>query len=131
MAQPQRKESQPRSVGHESIDGTLSESVLQFDLAKLANSPNCSGMNRGCPPRGEVAVNRVHRDSACRCVLVHARIRLHRDQHNAEIRVLCKRLRIFGFTCPGGWWISRRGTCSPWISAFLMMWRSPRTALFC
>ena len=33
MAQPQRKESQPRSVGHESIDGTLSESVLQFNLA--------------------------------------------------------------------------------------------------
>jgi quercetin dioxygenase-like cupin family protein len=33
MAQPKRKESQPRSVGHESIDGTLSESVLQFNLA--------------------------------------------------------------------------------------------------
>jgi hypothetical protein len=40
-----------------------------------------------------MAVKRVHRDSACRCVLVHARIRLHRDQHNAEIRVLYKRLR--------------------------------------
>ena len=43
-------------------------------------------------PLGQVkpnmAVKRVHRDSACRCVLVHARIRLHRDQHNAEIRVL-------------------------------------------
>ena len=33
MAQPQRRESQARSVGHESIDGTLSESVLQFNLA--------------------------------------------------------------------------------------------------
>ena len=33
MAQPQRKESQPRAVGHESIDGTLSGSVLQFNLA--------------------------------------------------------------------------------------------------
>src|ERR1700682_1965450 len=33
MAQPKRKESQPRSVGHQSIDGTLSESVLQFNLA--------------------------------------------------------------------------------------------------
>lgn len=33
MAQPKRKESQPRSVGHESIDGTLSGSVLQFNLA--------------------------------------------------------------------------------------------------
>ena len=33
MAQPQRKETQSRSVGHESIDGTLSESVLQFNLA--------------------------------------------------------------------------------------------------
>ena len=33
MAQPQRKESQPPSVGHESIDGTLSRSVLQFNLA--------------------------------------------------------------------------------------------------
>src|ERR1700692_697130 len=33
MAQPQRKESQPRSAGHESIDGTMSGSVLQFGLA--------------------------------------------------------------------------------------------------
>jgi hypothetical protein len=33
MAQPQRKESQPRSVGHGSIDGTLSGAVLQFNLA--------------------------------------------------------------------------------------------------
>jgi quercetin dioxygenase-like cupin family protein len=33
MAQPQRKESQPRSAGHESIDGTMSRSVLQFGLA--------------------------------------------------------------------------------------------------
>ena len=33
MAQSQRKESQPSSVGHESIDGTLSRSVLQFKLA--------------------------------------------------------------------------------------------------
>lgn len=33
MAQPQRKESQLRSTGHKSIDGTLSGSVLQFGLA--------------------------------------------------------------------------------------------------
>ena len=33
MAQPQKKESQPRSTGRESIDGTLSGSVLQFGLA--------------------------------------------------------------------------------------------------
>jgi len=33
MAQPSRKESQSPSVGHESIDGTLSGSVLQFNLA--------------------------------------------------------------------------------------------------
>ena len=39
----------------------------------------------------DMAVKCVHRDSACRCVLMHARIRLHRDQHNAEIWVLYKR----------------------------------------
>jgi quercetin dioxygenase-like cupin family protein len=33
MAQPKRKESAPRAVGHESIHGTLSGSVLQFNLA--------------------------------------------------------------------------------------------------
>lgn len=33
MAQPKRKESQPRSVGHESIDGTLNGSMLQFNVA--------------------------------------------------------------------------------------------------
>ena len=33
MAQPKRKESPPRAVGHESVDGTLSGSVLQFNLA--------------------------------------------------------------------------------------------------
>jgi quercetin dioxygenase-like cupin family protein len=32
MAQPNRKESQPSSAGHESIDGTLSGSFLQFNL---------------------------------------------------------------------------------------------------
>jgi hypothetical protein len=48
MAQPQRKESQPRSVGHESIDGTLSESVLQFNLAnELAIEIPCSGCGGG------------------------------------------------------------------------------------
>ena len=34
MAQLKRKESQPRPVGHKSIDGTLSGSVLQFNLAR-------------------------------------------------------------------------------------------------
>ncbi len=33
MAEPQRKGSQPRSAGHESIDGTMSGSALKFDLA--------------------------------------------------------------------------------------------------
>lgn len=33
MAQPKRKESPSRSVGHESIDGTLSGAELQFNLA--------------------------------------------------------------------------------------------------
>jgi len=33
MAQPKRKESHPRAVGHDSIEGTLSGSVLQFNLA--------------------------------------------------------------------------------------------------
>jgi quercetin dioxygenase-like cupin family protein len=33
MALPERKESPPCSVGHESIDGTLSGSALQFNLA--------------------------------------------------------------------------------------------------
>jgi quercetin dioxygenase-like cupin family protein len=33
MAQPKRKESQLRSVGHESMDGTLSGTLLQFNLA--------------------------------------------------------------------------------------------------
>lgn len=32
MAQPLRKELYTRSVGHESIEGTLGESVLQFNL---------------------------------------------------------------------------------------------------
>ena len=41
----------------------------------------------------DMAAKRVHRDSACRGVLMHARIRLHSDQHNTEIRVLYKRLR--------------------------------------
>lgn len=34
MAQPQRNEPQSHSAGHESIDGTLSGSMLQYDLAK-------------------------------------------------------------------------------------------------
>ena len=46
----------------------------------------------------DMTVKRVHGDSARRRVLVHARIRLHSDKHNAEIRVFYKRLR----TSPGG-----------------------------
>ena len=48
------------------------------------------------PPRQvepDMARKRVHRDPACRCVLMHARIRLHGDQNNAEVRVLHERLR--------------------------------------
>jgi hypothetical protein len=41
----------------------------------------------------DMTVKRVHRYSGCRRVLVHARIRLHSDQHNAKIRVFHKRLR--------------------------------------
>ena len=41
----------------------------------------------------DMAAQRVHRDPACRRVLMHARICLHRDQHNAEICVLYKRPR--------------------------------------
>ena len=41
----------------------------------------------------DMAAQRVHRDPACRRVLMHARIRLHSNQHNAEIGVLYQRLR--------------------------------------
>jgi len=41
----------------------------------------------------DMAVKRVHRDSARRRMLMYARICLHSDQHNAEIRILYERLR--------------------------------------
>src|SRR5579864_5220656 len=41
----------------------------------------------------DMAGKRVHRDSACRRVLMHARIRFHGDQHDAQVRVLHE--------CPG------------------------------
>jgi hypothetical protein len=40
----------------------------------------------------DMAVKRVHRESASRCMLMHARIRLHSDQYKLQIRVLYKRL---------------------------------------
>ena len=52
MAQPQRKESPPPSAGHESIDGTLSGSVLQFGLANEIVT-NRTGIKRGYNLRGE------------------------------------------------------------------------------
>ena len=52
MAQPQRKESQPLSVGHESIDGTLSRSALQFNLASELDQLHRD--EAWLPPRGEV-----------------------------------------------------------------------------
>ena len=36
----------------------------------------------------DMAVKRLYRDSACRRMLMHARIRLHSDEQDAEIRVL-------------------------------------------
>jgi len=36
----------------------------------------------------DMAARQVHGNSSCRGVLMHARIGLHSDQHNAKIRVL-------------------------------------------
>jgi len=129
MAQPQRKESPPRSVGHESIDGTLSGSVLQFNLA------------------GEL--DQLHRDEAwlhptgrssktlvkypdLRIVLMAMKANTRMHEHTAAGRISVHTLDgHIRLTCPGGWWISPRANCLSWISAFLMTWRPPRTAPFC
>src|ERR1700680_3920919 len=84
MAQPKRKESQPRSVGHESIDGTLSGSVLQFNLAsELAQLQRDESW---LPPTGRSSKTLVkYPDLRIVLIAMKANTRMH--EHTAAGRI--------------------------------------------
>lgn len=84
MAQPQRQESQPRSVGHESIDGTLSESMLQFNLAsELAQLQRDESW---LPPTGRSSKTLVkYPDLRIVLIAMKANTRMH--EHTAAGRI--------------------------------------------
>ena len=84
MAQPQRKESQPRFVGHESIDGTLSKSVLQFNLAsELAQLQRDESW---LPPTGRSSKTLVkYPDLRVVLIAMKANTRMH--EHTAAGRI--------------------------------------------
>ena len=83
MAQAQRKESQP-SVGHESIDGTLSRSVLHFKLAsELAQLHRDESW---LPPTGRSAKTLVkYPDLRIVLIAMKANTRMH--EHTAAGRI--------------------------------------------
>src|ERR1700694_331084 len=84
MAQPQRKESQPRSVGHKAIDGTVSESVLQFNLAsELAQLQRDESW---LPPTGRSSKTLVKYPDL-RIVLIGMKANTRMHEHTAAGRI--------------------------------------------
>src|SRR6202171_3289336 len=84
MAQPKRKESQPRSVGHKSIDGTLSGSVLQFNLASELDQLHRD--ESWLHPTGRSSKTLVkHPD--LRIVLIAMKTNTHMHEHTAAGRL--------------------------------------------
>src|SRR5579864_7196137 len=77
MAQPMRKESPPRSVGHESIDGTLSGSVLQFNLATELDQLH----------RDEAWLHPTGRSPDLRIVLIAMKANTRMHEHTAAGRI--------------------------------------------
>ena len=84
MAQPQRKESQPRSIGHESIDGTLSGAVLQFNLASELDQLHKD--ESWLPPTGRSSKTLVkYPDLRIVLIAMKANTRMH--EHTAAGRI--------------------------------------------
>jgi quercetin dioxygenase-like cupin family protein len=84
MAQPQRKVSQPPSVGHESIDGTLSRSVLQFNLASELDQLYRD--ESWLPPTGRSSKSLVKYPDL-RIVLIAMRANTRMHEHTAAGRI--------------------------------------------
>ena len=116
-------------VGHESIDGTLSGPLLQFDLA--AELDQLHRDESWQHPTGRSSKTLVkYPDLRIVLIAMKANTRMHEQRRLAESR--CTRLTATsGSIYPSGWWISLPGTCWRWISVCPMMWRQPRIAPFC
>src|SRR5665213_1054813 len=84
MAQPKRKELQPRSIGHQSIEGTLSGSVLQFNLASELDQLHRDGS--WLDPTGRSSKTLVkYPDLRIVLIAMKANTRMH--QHTAAGRI--------------------------------------------
>src|ERR1700688_3636474 len=84
MAQPQRKESQPRSAGHESIDGTMTGSVLQFGLASELDELHRD--EAWLHPTGRSSKTLV-KYSDLRIVLIAMKVNTRMHEHTAAGRI--------------------------------------------
>ena len=86
MAQPQRKEPQPRSIGHESIDGTLSGAVLQFNLANELDQLHRD--ESWLPPTGRSSKTLVkYPDLRIVLIAMKANTRIHKHKAAGRISV--------------------------------------------
>jgi quercetin dioxygenase-like cupin family protein len=84
MAQPKRKASHPRSVGHESIEGTLKGSVLQFNLASELDQLHRD--ESWLQPAGRSSKTLVkHPDLRIVLIAMKANTRMH--EHTAAARI--------------------------------------------
>jgi quercetin dioxygenase-like cupin family protein len=84
MEQLQRKESQARAVGHESIEGTLSEAVLQFNLTSELDQLHQD--EAWLHPAGRSSKTLVKYPDL-RVVLIAMRANTRMHQHTAEGRI--------------------------------------------
>jgi quercetin dioxygenase-like cupin family protein len=84
MAQPKRKASPPRSVGHESIEGALRGSVLQFNLASELDQLHRD--ESWLQPAGRSSKTLVkHPDLRIVLIAMKANTRMH--EHTAAARI--------------------------------------------
>jgi hypothetical protein len=129
MATAQSGAARGHSVGHESIDGTLSGSVLQFNLAGELDQLHRD--EAWLPPTGRSSKTLVkYPDLRIVLIAMKANTRMH--EHTAAGRISVHTLNgHIRLHLPERVVDLPAGNLLAWISAFLMMWRPPRTAPFC
>jgi hypothetical protein len=129
MASAQSGAFRGSSVGHESIDGTLSGSVLQFNLGSELDQLHRD--ESWLHPTGRSSKTLVkYPDLRIVLIAMKANTRMH--EHTAEGKISVYSLNgHIRLHLPEQVVDLLPGTCSSWISACPMMWRLLRTAPFC
>ena len=129
MATSQAQASRRSGVGHDSIEGTLSGPLLQFDLASELDQLHQD--ESWLQPTGRSSKTLVkHPDLRIVLIAMKANTRMH--EHTAAGRISVHSLNgHIRLHLPERVVDLPPVACSRWINACLTMWRQLRTAPFC